>query len=112
MSDKVYDLSQLEELGGGDMEFVTMMVATFLEHTPGQLEEMKNAHASGDWPTLGAIAHKIKPNVDMFGINAIVQDIRDLEQMGKAGQSGPDMDSKLAKVDKELNAAFNQLNQL
>ncbi len=111
MSDSVYDLSQLEELGGGDMDFVNMMVATFLEHTPGQLEEMKKAHASGDWATLGSIAHKIKPNVDMFGINTIVQDIRDLEQMGKAGESGPDMDSKLAKVDQELNKAFVALSE-
>ncbi len=111
MSDNVYDLAQLEELGGGDAEFVTMMVATFLEHTPGQLEEMKKAHANGDWPTLGAIAHKIKPNVDMFGIQAIVQDIRDLEQMGKNSQSGPEMDQTLAKVEAELKVAFEQLNQ-
>ena len=111
MSDIIYDLAQLEELGGGDMDFVNMMVATFLEHTPGQLEELKSAHASGDWATFGSIAHKIKPNVDMFGIKAIIQDIRDLEQLGKAGQSGPEMDEKLANVDKELTIAFAQLSQ-
>ncbi|WP_421752962.1 Hpt domain-containing protein [Croceimicrobium sp.] len=112
MSDKVYDLSQLEELGGGDAEFVAMMVATFLEHTPGQLDEMKNAHSSGDLATLGAIAHKIKPNVDMFGINAITQDIRDLEQMGKEGINNDDTRAKLQKVDQELQIAFEQLKQL
>lgn len=111
MSDMVYDLSQLDELGGGDEEFVSMMVMTFLEHTPGQLEELKNAHASGDLATMGAIAHKIKPNVDMFGINAIVQDIRDLEQMGKNGISNAETAEKLVKVDKELTIAFEQLKQ-
>lgn len=111
MSDKVYDLAQLEELGGGDTDFVDMMVATFLEHTPLQLEEMKSAHASGDWPTLGAIAHKIKPNVDMFGLQAITQEIRDLEQMGKNAESGPQMDQTLEKVEAELTKAFEQLKQ-
>lgn len=111
MSDKVYNLAQLEELGGGDAEFVTMMVATFLEHTPGQLEEMKAAHSSGDLATLGAIAHKIKPNVDMFGIDAIVQDVRDLEQMGKNGVNTAETVAKLNKVDAELKIAFEQLKQ-
>lgn len=109
MSDKVYNLAQLEELGGGDMEFVSMMVATFLEHTPGQLDEMKAAHSSGDLATLGAIAHKIKPNVDMFGIDAITQDIRDLEQMGKNGINTPETAAILNKVDLELTKAFEQL---
>jgi len=112
MSDKVYDLSQLEELGGGDQEFVSMMVMTFLEHTPGQLEELKTAHSSGDLATMGAIAHKIKPNVDMFGINAITQDIRDLEQMGKNGISNDDTAAKMLKVEQELRVAFDQLKQI
>ncbi len=112
MSDKVYNLAQLEELGGGDAEFVSMMVDTFLEHTPGQLEEMKSAHGSGDLASLGAIAHKIKPNVDMFGIDAITQDIRDLEQMGKNGINNDETVAKLQRVEAELNKAFEQLKQL
>ncbi|MGB0978704.1 MAG: Hpt domain-containing protein [Croceimicrobium sp.] len=111
MSDKVYNLAQLEELGGGDAEFVSMMVDTFLEHTPGQLEEMKSAHSSGDSATLGAIAHKIKPNVDMFGIDAITQDIRDLEQMGKNGIINAETQEKMQKVEAELTIAFEQLKQ-
>lgn len=104
-----YDLSQLDELGGGDQDFVNMMVMTFLEHTPGQLEDMKAAYQAGDMTTLGALAHKIKPNVDMFGINAIVQDIRDVEQLGKAGSNSDELKQKLDRVDQELQIVFEQL---
>ena len=71
MSDKVYNLSQLEELAGGNEEFVNSMVETFLEHTPSQLQEMLNAYRENDMNLLGSIAHKIKPNIDLFEISAI-----------------------------------------
>ena len=109
MADKVYDLVQLEELSGGDQDFINMMVDTFLEHTPGQLEELIKAQASNDMATFGAISHKIKPNVDMFGIKTIIQDVRDLEQLGKAGQNNDELKTKLAKVEAELTIAFEQL---
>ena len=111
MADRVYDLIQLEELSGGDQDFINMMVDTFLEHTPGQLEELINAQASNDMVTFGAISHKIKPNIDMFGIKKIIQDIRDLEQLGKAGQNNSELQTKLANVKAELTIAFEQLRQ-
>jgi HPt (histidine-containing phosphotransfer) domain-containing protein len=111
MADKVYDLIQLEELSGGDQDFVNMMVDTFLEHTPGQLEELISAQAINDMATFGAISHKIKPNVDMFGIKKIIQDVRDLEQLGKAGQNNDELKTKLENVKSELTIAFEQLRQ-
>lgn len=111
MADVVYDLIQLDELSGGDQDFINMMVDTFLEHTPGQLEELIKAQATNDMATFGAIAHKIKPNIDMFGIKKIIQDIRDLEQLGKAGQNNEELKTKLDNVKAELTIAFEQLRQ-
>jgi HPt (histidine-containing phosphotransfer) domain-containing protein len=111
MADNVYDLIQLDELSGGDQEFISMMVDTFLEHTPGQLEELLKAQAVNDMTTFGAIAHKIKPNIDMFCIKTIIEDIRDLEQLGKEGLNNEELKSKLENVKAELMIAFEQLSQ-
>lgn len=105
----MYDLSQLEELAGGDQSFMRSMVDTFLEHTPGQLEEIKNARKNGDLASIGALSHKIKPNIDLFGIVDLKQTIRDLEQMGKAGEDRPEIDEKLKELDQILQQAFDQL---
>lgn len=109
MGQNVYNLAALDELAGGDQDFINSMVETFLEHTPQQLEEMKQARKSGDLATLGAIAHKIKPNIQLFGIDKINDAIRELEQMGKNGEDSPAMDERLEAVDKELQIAFEQL---
>lgn len=112
MAEKIYNLSQLDELAGGDQEFVMSMVDTFLEHTPQQLQEMKSARESEDLATVGAIAHKIKPNVDLFGLTQIHQEIRDIERMGKEGEGGSELDQKITQVEQVLNQAFEQLREL
>ena len=109
MADTIYDLSQLEELAGGDEDFINSMVSTFLEHTPNQLEELKKARQVGDLPTMGKIAHKIKPNIDMFGLTDITDTIRELEQMGKNEEDKPEIKDKIQQVDKVLQEAFDQI---
>ena len=76
MSDKLYDLQQLRDLAAGSEDFVQSMIETFLEHTPGQLDEMLAAYDSGDLQSVGSIAHKIKPNIDLFKIWFVAQGVR------------------------------------
>src|SRR5690606_16155808 len=98
----VYNLSQLEELAGGNTEFVDSMVETFLEHTPGQLEEILQAYKSSDLTTVGALAHKIKPNIELFGINIIRQDIRVVEEKGKQGLKENELEESRKRVEMHL----------
>ncbi len=109
MADKIYDLSQLEELAGGSDEFVKSMIETFLEHTPGQLNDLVQAYRQGDLETMAGIAHKIKPNIDLFGINEIREDIRQVEKLGKTGQNSDELPALIDKVNTILNKSFEQL---
>lgn len=81
--EKLYSLSQLESLSGGDEVFINKMVEMFLELTPQTIETLKETYASDELEAMGAAAHKIKPTIDMMGIETLKQSIRDLEQNGK-----------------------------
>lgn len=109
MADKVYDLAQLRELAGGSEDFVDSMVDTFLEHTPQQLNDMKMAYQSGDLKAMGGYAHKIKPNIDLFGITALSGDIRQIEAWGKAEQNDAALPALMEKVERILNESFAQM---
>ena len=109
MSEKLFDLTQLRDLAAGSDDFVQSMIDTFLEHTPGQLEEMINAYESGDLPVVGSIAHKIKPNIDLFNINDISQDIRVVEEKGKAGVNDEALKQSINKVRDILRESFSQM---
>jgi len=109
--EKVYNLTQLEELAGGSSDFVDSMIETYLEHTPQQFNEMENAYKAGDLITMGSIAHKIKPNVDLFGITQIKDDIRIVEQKGKSGTNDDELTTSFSNVKKFLELSFEQLRQ-
>jgi len=81
--EKLYSLSQLESLSGGDEVFVNKMVDMFLQLTPQTIEVLKESYAEDELETMGGAAHKIKPTIDMMGIEKIKQAVRDLEQYGK-----------------------------
>ncbi len=111
MPDKLYNLSQLQELAGGSDDFVNSMVETFLEYTPGQLDDMIKSYECGDLDQLGAIAHKIKPNIDLFAITNIYHQIRLVEEHGKNNINSPELESSLQEVSKVLQEVFKQLEQ-
>lgn len=112
MADDIFNLDQLNELADGDQDFVMSMVDTFLEHTPQQFAELKRAKDSGDLATVGGIAHKIKPNIDLFGLEDIKETIREVEQKGKDGEGGPALDAAVEKLEATLETAFEQLKAL
>lgn len=109
---KIYDLSQLEELAGGSMDFVMSMVDTFLEHTPGQVAEMETAYNNGDLSTVGGIAHKIKPNIDLFGITEVTDTVRSIEAKGKAGEDNATLKEEIQYLKSTLETVFEQLRAL
>ncbi len=109
MSEKLYNLKQLQDLAAGSDDFVQSMIETFLEHTPGQLDEMLAAYTSGDLQTVGSIAHKIKPNIDLFNITSILDDIRVVEEKGKAGINDDELGKCLERIKVILRESFNQM---
>jgi HPt (histidine-containing phosphotransfer) domain-containing protein len=105
----LYNLKQLEDLSGGMDEFIDSMIETFLEHTPGQLNDMEAAFRAGNWEQMGSLAHKIKPSIDLFEVPEITNTIREIEKIGKSGSSTPDLAAKVDQVSKMLNEVFEQL---
>lgn len=105
----LYNLDQLKELAGGQDEFVQTMVDTFLEHTPKHLEELLSAYSAGDMTQMGAMAHKIKPSIDLFGISSLSQVIREVEQIGKNGQAADGLDEMINRVRDVLSRVFESM---
>ena len=86
--EKLYSLSQLESLSGGDEVFINKMVDMFLELTPQTIESLKETYANDELEAMGGAAHKIKPTIDMMGIETIKQTIRDLAKSKRMSMTG------------------------
>jgi len=61
------DLTYLNDIAGGNAEFVIDMIDIFLEQTPGYFEELGGAIQQQNWKLTGDVAHKIKPTLAFVG---------------------------------------------
>jgi len=108
-----YDLESVEEMADGDQDFVKVVVQTFLEEIPPDLEGMNQAVTQDNPQQAYQYAHKMKPNFQMFGLGLMPQ-IKILESWAKAGENRDEVreatriiTDKYKKAEKELKEDFD-----
>lgn len=80
LMEKLFDLTNLKEIGAGDKEFICEMISLFLQHAPMAIENLPKKVAAQDWPEVRHIAHKLKPQLIYMGVHAILDEVELIEQ--------------------------------
>ena len=104
-----FDLSYLNEISGGDEEFIKEMIETFLEETPKDLEDIKTHLASENWSELGKTAHKMKSSIKMFGYGSVKDQAFYIEQCGKKNENIDTLPSKTQEFISSLESVIAEL---
>ena len=78
---KLYNLDRLLEQTGGNTDFMKRMVKLFIETSPAILDEMLESTKKRELKTAQALAHKLKPSIDMLGIETEKERVRIIEKM-------------------------------
>jgi len=71
-SKKLFDLTNLNEMLGGDQKAIFQMIKIFLQATPESLNELNKCYQKDDTDGVSKLAHKLKSSVDIFCINDII----------------------------------------
>ncbi|TVZ53289.1 Hpt domain-containing protein [Dokdonia sp. Hel_I_53] len=107
---KHYNLKQVREIAGGDEDFVGVIVATFLEEIPPDLESMQNAIENNNHKMAYQFAHKMKPNLDMFGIDLLGQ-IKAMEKWSNSNKPTSAIQSQLDDITNTLMIVIEELRE-
>jgi hypothetical protein len=70
-----YNLSKVYEISENDNEFALQIATLFLEEVPYEIQEMKDAIELKDYDKTYASAHKIKPTLDLLGMDMAYEDV-------------------------------------
>jgi len=106
----VYSIENLNEVMGDDPEFIAVLVQAFLDEIPTDLEGLKVAVAEGDRKRAYGFAHKMKPNIEMFGVD-LMKNIRSIETWSRSSKDVDAVQGLVDEVDQTLNAVFIALRQ-
>ena len=80
---KLYDLTMVESISGGDQGFIKKMLQLFIDTMPQNVGELQSALQQENWEMVGKHAHKMKSTIDSMGISELKEDIRAVESSGK-----------------------------
>ena len=81
------DLTYLNEISGGDQEFIEDILKTFLEEMPKDMEEMETAIGSNNFTLIGKVAHKTKSTLHTVGLEELKNLALKIEQTIKTDAS-------------------------
>ena len=78
-----YNLSKVHALSDDDNEFVMQIIDLFLTEIPEDLKEVKIGIEEKDYKKAHAFSHKIKPTLDLMGMNVAFEEILLVEAWAK-----------------------------
>lgn len=109
--EKLYDLSYLNELSQGDMDFTRQIIETFLEMAAQSVEQLRKALETNDLASIRKIAHKIKPTLANFQIFSIKGLIDNLNQTDLTTLKTDQLSRDVEKVIEVLTIIQKQLSE-
>jgi len=107
--EKLYDLTMVQTISGGDESFVKRMVQLFIDTMPPSLKELQTETAQQNWPQVSKLAHKMKATIDSMGISCLKEDIRTIEANGKKGENLDKIPALAEQVVKVVETCVDQL---
>jgi len=106
---RLYDLSMVQSVSGGDEGFIRKMVALFIDTVPQNVQDLKNALEAENWEQVGKTAHKLKSTIDSMGIKSIRQEIRTVEANARQKEGLGEIPSLVSNIDSVIKECIGQL---
>jgi CheY-like chemotaxis protein/HPt (histidine-containing phosphotransfer) domain-containing protein len=106
---KLYDLTMIHSVSGGDMAFIKKMILLFIETVPQNVQELVDATGQKNWEQVSKMAHKLKSTVDSMGIRSIHDQIRSVEMNAKNQEQLDLMPNMVRNVESVVSVCVQQL---
>lgn len=79
------DMAYLQDMSGGDHDFIIEILSTFLETSASLLDAMEAAARSGDSQKAVYVTHTLKGSLRSIGADSLASLCNDLEHIARAG---------------------------
>lgn len=79
-----YNLSKVYAISDNDEEFAKQIVTLFTEEVPAEIKNMREGLEEKDHKRVYQAAHKIKPTLDLLGMQMAYEDVLAIEKWSKA----------------------------
>jgi CheY-like chemotaxis protein len=105
----LYSLSTLENICRGNRGMIADMLKAFIKQVPVTVKDIKAAYQAGDFRSIYAAAHNIKPNIETLGISSLKENIREIESFATKKKNSNELLQLITVLDTTLFKVVEQL---
>jgi len=107
----IYNLDKINEMADGDEDFINSVISVFLEEVPQDLEGLENALEQQNYEQVYQLAHKIKPNVDLLGMEQTRAIALQIETLGKNEANMSEIRDIFPTLKKDVHQVISELKK-
>lgn len=105
----IYSLDKINEMAEGDQDFINSVISVFLEEVPEDLEALEKALQENNYEQVYKMAHKIKPNVDLLGMEQTRAVALEIETLGKSEANMADIEKVFPILKTDIHQVIGEL---
>jgi len=106
-----YNLAKVYALSDNDPEFVMQIVTLFVTEVPEDLLQIKEGIKKKDHKHAYAFAHKVKPTLDLLGLNVAFEEILQVEAWTKAEGEKKEIKETFKSIKSQVSDAVKELKK-
>lgn len=107
----IYSLDKINEMADGDVDFINSVISVFLEEVPQDLEGLEHALSTSNYEQVYQLAHKIKPNVDLLGMEQTKAAALEIETLGKSEANMAEIQNIFPILKKDIEQVVSELRK-
>lgn len=107
----LFDLTYLNSISDNNQDFIREIITTFIDQTPPLLSEIEEASKNKEWTIVGDLAHKLKPNLTLLGINQLKPLIQSLEIDGRTAHKTDTIPERVNLLVKTCNLTIEEMSK-
>ncbi len=106
-----YNLAKVYALSDNDPEFVNQIISLFVTEVPLDLLQIKLGIKTKDHKLAYAYAHKIKPTLDLLGMDQAFEEILQIEAWTKVEGKRKEIDATFDSVESQIEKAVKEISK-
>ena len=106
-----YNLAKVYAISDNDSEFVNEILTLFVNDVPEDLAQIKEGIKKKDHKHAYAYAHKIKPSLDLLGMNVAFEEILQVEAWTKAEGKRKDIEHTFDSIKTQVKEAIKEIKK-
>jgi HPt (histidine-containing phosphotransfer) domain-containing protein len=106
-----YNLAKVYALSDNDPEFVNQIITLFVTEIPQDLTQIKLGIKTKDHKLAYSYAHKIKPTLDLLGMDQAFEEILQIEAWTKAEGKRKEINATFDSVESQIEKAVKEISK-